>query len=334
MMYGNKLAAAIKVNGKVLREFKDTVHIPFGSEYQITIKNLHTQRAVASVYLDGENVVPGGLVIDPGRSIDLERWIKNGNLSEGNKFKFIERTGAIEDGPRGIKLEDGLVRIEYQYELPAPNWNSILRGVDKGWITASGATYSSVSPTSATLNSVNVSQVSMDSFVNDVGITVPGSKSEQKFGLDRQTRKESRAMSNKINTANDEAASNRPVMTPQQFSILGGGRIAYVTDGDTFRLESGERIRIAGIDAPELHRNQAKCAREVERGQDAPAADAFRRRTMALTASASLSGLPQISLPIRTSGAPFGLSLMGRRGSDRNLLAFAKTLLKDKTAGR
>ena len=30
MMYGNKLAAAIKVNGKVLREFKDTVYIPFG----------------------------------------------------------------------------------------------------------------------------------------------------------------------------------------------------------------------------------------------------------------------------------------------------------------
>lgn len=29
------------------------------------------------------------------------------------------------------------------------------------------------------------------------------------------------------------------------------GRVAWVTDGDTFRLESGERIRIAGIDAPE-----------------------------------------------------------------------------------
>jgi micrococcal nuclease len=29
-----------------------------------------------------------------------------------------------------------------------------------------------------------------------------------------------------------------------------------LTDGDTFRLESGERIRIAGIDAPETHRNQ------------------------------------------------------------------------------
>ena len=179
-MYGNKLAAAIKVDGKVLREFKDTVHIPFGSEYAITIKNLHTTRAVVSVYIDGDNMVPGGLVLNAGQSIDLERSIRNNNLTEGNKFKFIERTGQIENY-RGIGIEDGLVRIEYQFELPAvvPQWNSILRDVNRGWITASGAsgaTYSSVSPTSASLNSVNVSQ----SF-NDAGITVPGSKSTQSF---------------------------------------------------------------------------------------------------------------------------------------------------------
>lgn len=41
------------------------------------------------------------------------------------------------------------------------------------------------------------------------------------------------------------------------------GRMAWVTDGDTFRLESGEGIRIAGIDAPETHRDQAKCAGET-----------------------------------------------------------------------
>ncbi|WEK43270.1 MAG: thermonuclease family protein [Candidatus Sphingomonas colombiensis] len=46
----------------------------------------------------------------------------------------------------------------------------------------------------------------------------------------------------------------------------GSGRVAWVTDGDTFRLESGERIRIAQIDAPETHRDQAKCAAEVQRG--------------------------------------------------------------------
>jgi hypothetical protein len=211
-MYNQKLVASIKANGKVLREFKDTVYIPFGSEYSFLIKNLNTTRAVVNVFIDGENVVPGGLVIDPGRTVDLERWIKNGNLSEGNKFKFIERTTAIEDGPRGIKLEDGLVRIEYQFEIPRPVINT-------SWLSASGssgfpnsATYSSTSynvngvmrsvdfskgenmkasATSAmnsTLQSMGISasaselhdgMATMD--WNDVGITVPGSKSEQKF---------------------------------------------------------------------------------------------------------------------------------------------------------
>ena len=193
MMYGNKLAAAIKVNGKVLREFKDTVHIPFGSEYAITIKNLNTTRAVVNVFIDGDNMVPGGLVLNAGQSIDLERSIKNNNLTEGNRFKFIERTGAVEQH-RGIGVEDGLVRIEYQFELPvfissiAPVYNKtwdthvypqggIMRGLSGStgdWASPVGATYSS---TNASLNSINVSAQA----TNDVGITVPGSKSTQSF---------------------------------------------------------------------------------------------------------------------------------------------------------
>ena len=54
--------------------------------------------------------------------------------------------------------------------------------------------------------------------------------------------------------------------TPEPAGAADGydsGRVAWVTDGDTFRLESGERIRIAGIDAPETHRGQARCAGEV-----------------------------------------------------------------------
>jgi hypothetical protein len=133
MMYNQKLVASIKVKGKILREFKDTVYIPFASEYSLLLKNLNTVRAIVNVFIDGENAVPGGLVIDPGRSVDLERWIKNGNLSEGNKFKFIERTAAIEEGPRGIKEEDGLIRIEYQFELPRP----VINVSDHFWKTTS-----------------------------------------------------------------------------------------------------------------------------------------------------------------------------------------------------
>ena len=186
-MYASKLAAAIKVNGKVLREFKDTVHIPFGSEYAITIKNLHTTRAVVNVFIDGVDMVPGGLVLNAGQSIDLERSIKNGNLTEGNRFKFIERTGAVEQH-RGVGIEDGLVRIEYQFELPRPViqpvWNTtysnnqiypqsgILRGSTGDWAAPMGATYSSIS-----LNSTNISAQA----TNDAGITVPGSRSTQSF---------------------------------------------------------------------------------------------------------------------------------------------------------
>ena len=48
-------------------------------------------------------------------------------------------------------------------------------------------------------------------------------------------------------------------------------RVGYVIDGDTFRLASGERIRIAGIDAPETQERQAKCRREIALGKTATA---------------------------------------------------------------
>jgi hypothetical protein len=195
MMYNQKLVASIKANSKVLREFKDTVYIPFASEYSILLKNLNVTRAVVNVFIDGENVVPGGLVIDPGRTVDLERWIKNGNLSEGNKFKFIERTQAIEDGPRGIKIEDGLIRVEYQFELPRPvlnipQWSSSaiygssltrsISGSTGDWAGPAGAVTCSATLNSVSTDSFNV-QASGASFKNETGITVPGSKSTQAF---------------------------------------------------------------------------------------------------------------------------------------------------------
>ena len=180
MMYQSKLVASLKANGRILREFKDTVYIPFGSEYSFLIKNLHTQRAVVNVFIDGEDVVEGGLVVDPGQEVDLERYVKQGNLKAGNKFKFIERTSAIEEH-RGVKLEDGLVRIEFQYEKvkPATIWNnqpvytardffksSEYKGVtDKfsagdanTWLQASGATFSTT----------NVSQMNVGGMMRGV----------------------------------------------------------------------------------------------------------------------------------------------------------------------
>ena len=121
-MYNKKLVAVIKSNGKVLRELKNkdgevSTYIPFGNEYSILIKNLHTVRVSVKVEIDGVDIGDGTrFVIQPNSSIDLERYIKAGNLTQGNKLKFIERTSKIENSARGIKVDDGLIRVEFQFE--------------------------------------------------------------------------------------------------------------------------------------------------------------------------------------------------------------------------
>jgi hypothetical protein len=241
MMYSNKLVASLKANGKILREFKDTVYIPFGSEYSFLLKNLHTTRAVVNIFIDGTDIVEGGLVLDPGREVDLERYVKSGNLSAGNKFKFIERTAAIEDGPRGVKLEDGLVRIEFQYEKP------YVPPVSRGWITASGSTFGSTISTSYNVNgamrgvdfsqngqimaqaaSASVDKYCADNGIGntselhdgsatmdwcDVGITVPGSRSEQKFQTVTMGTMEAEKHSMVIKLLG-ETPDNKPVLQP------------------------------------------------------------------------------------------------------------------------
>ena len=209
MMYNQKMACCLKANGKVLREFKDTVFIPFGSEYSILLKNLNSVRAIANITIDGQEVIPGGLVIDAGREIDIERFVKD--LSKGNKFKFIERTAGIEQH-RGVKMEDGLIRISFKYEKVAPantiwnTFNTFEHGIRTPIINNGqwpGKFYGSTSQLSSgdsmlSANNISCSTTSTTSTksltrgmaataqdattpINDVGITVPGSMSEQKF---------------------------------------------------------------------------------------------------------------------------------------------------------
>lgn len=203
MMYNNKLTAAIKVDGKILRESQDTVYLPFGSEFSIFLKNLDTKTALVRVSIDGNDVTSSGLVLGPSAEVNLERFI-GANLNTGNRFKFIERNAAVEQH-RGIQAEDGLVRIEYQFEAswgirtpqsyPWANTN-IYGGYNTCSASArptTGIGGSSVGSSSVGLpkdglmracnlaaNNV-VTDSTYTASVNDVGITVPGSISNQQF---------------------------------------------------------------------------------------------------------------------------------------------------------
>ena len=229
-MYQDKFVVAIKVGGKVLRETKDLVHLPFGSEFSVLVKNLNSRRAKFTLDIDGTNVLDGTeIIVDGNSEVEMKRFIRNGNMNEGNAFKFIERTAAIEDGPRGIKVDDGVVRVEFWFEKEKPEVKEIIHRHrhDYWWDTyyyprgrtligdvyTSGATYSSgiakgelsnsiadatlggstasvtrsmrkglTSANATSLSSASVeSQSAVAQNTNDVGITVPGSKVEQKF---------------------------------------------------------------------------------------------------------------------------------------------------------
>lgn len=120
MMYSNRFIASVRVGGKILRENQGTVTLPFGAEYELLLKNMNSRRAMVRVSVDGVDVTDGTrLIIRPNDTISLERFIKNGNFSSGNRLKFIERTGGIETH-RGIKQDDGLIRCEFWAEKEAP----------------------------------------------------------------------------------------------------------------------------------------------------------------------------------------------------------------------
>lgn len=217
-MYDSKMAIAVKANSRVLREFEDAVYIPFGSEYSLLLKNLNSVRALVRIWIDGTDVTDGtSLVIQPNSSLDLERFIKNGNMSAGNKFKFIERTEAISDH-RGNKIDDGLIRVEFEFEKveprtnnwPAtvPNWPArplpyyddlIGRSTFGDQVSYGSGVMGNVAPSAASascsatgkrvlrsmLKSPEISTLVTDgsnvSLQNDVGITVEGAVSDQKF---------------------------------------------------------------------------------------------------------------------------------------------------------
>ena len=240
-MYQDKLAVAIKSNGKILRETKDLVKLPFGSEFSVFVKNLNSRRAKFSLHIDGTDALDGTkIIVDANSEVEIKRFIRNGNMEEGNAFKFIERTQAIEDGPRGIKVDDGVVRVEFWFEQELPEvktqyintvwnnpyptrlggyWNgdSKIYGPIIGQVGPQSATYSATSANargvdfskgentraqaasainkycadnniSTQADAVHDGAATMDWMdqelsrsVNDVGITVPGSKVQQTF---------------------------------------------------------------------------------------------------------------------------------------------------------
>lgn len=264
MMYNNKMVVAVKANGKILREFKDIVRIPFGSEYSLLIKNLHNVRAQVSVEIDGQDVLDGrALVANPNSEVELTRFVND--LHSGNALKFIERTAGIEQH-RGIKLDDGIIRVSWKYELPNQvdyliSKHSYLRSRrvnfsannisgDMGNIGPSGPQgyYSGnvmyCADPSNTQFLGNAEPMHDAMAACDIGITVPGSINNQKFSVvsSFRTEAEEHVMVIRLSGYVDGQEVVQPITVKTKPTCISCGRVNKATS--KFCSECGTALTI------------------------------------------------------------------------------------------
>lgn len=171
-MYKNNFVVAIKHKGKILREVNDIVYLPFRAEYSILLKNMSSVKAVATVEVDGVDVIDNNsIIINANDTVELKGFMKGTTVR--NKFRFIEKTKKISDY-RGDRVEDGFIRVEYRFEKQI-KWPVSYPIMPK--LNVYGEYHSNLCKQGSLRDDV----VYSCSTINDKGITVKGSEVKQDF---------------------------------------------------------------------------------------------------------------------------------------------------------
>ena len=190
MMYKNNFVAVIKCNGKILRERNgEDVYLPFGAEYSILLKNKDARRAVVEIEVDGKNVLDGQkLIVNGNETQEIKGFMRN--MSKTNRFRFIQKTREIQRH-RGDRLDDGLVRVTYQFEKAQPEPihiyyydNSPKWGSGSDWIGGSFTYSNSNDMIKSSTRSMSFGKAKSycSSAPNvDEGVTVKGTMIDQEF---------------------------------------------------------------------------------------------------------------------------------------------------------
>lgn len=122
MAFSSNCVVAVKVKGKVVRDGNGNngernVYLPHGTEYSLLLKNLTNRNAVASVEIDGSDALGGERVVVPANdSIELKRFMLDGDKDKGAAFKFV----SLDSGDEGIvdpsSKDNGLIVARFYHE--------------------------------------------------------------------------------------------------------------------------------------------------------------------------------------------------------------------------
>ena len=192
-MHSNNYVLAVKdSNHKVLREIAGKVYLPFNSEYSLLFKNDNPFRACVSVSIDGTDVLGSDeLLLRPYSSLDLERFIVDGDKTKGNRFKFVPVSDSQVQDPSSA--ENGLIEVKFWKEIQRPSfvftpppylksWPTDNSGMQPTYMTTSGSTRGG-SCISGSMGSSGDMKFACNASQSTgiAGATVPGSISHQNF---------------------------------------------------------------------------------------------------------------------------------------------------------
>lgn len=204
MTYKDNFVVEVKCNGKIMRVKDGAIHLPYGSEYTLLLKNLDSRKASIKIQIDGQDVLDySSLILQANSTTELEGFLR-GSIAR-NRFKFINKTKEIQEH-RGDKVDDGLIRVEFAFEKPKPNFttrniiheNHYHWNYDNWFTGDSVAKYGSVSNIENSGDTIramasnqpeNINMVQFNTLgveansqpLADEGITVKGSECEQFF---------------------------------------------------------------------------------------------------------------------------------------------------------
>jgi len=193
MVYAQKMVVCVVPvkNGSpsgIAREIRiegtDQVFLPYGTDYLLRFRNMHSRRAVVSVEVDGDDALDGSrLVLGAGEEGELEGFMEGSTVHK--MFRFIEKTAKISKH-RGDRMEDGLIRISFQFEKPPrprPPYRPLMRR-RRGWeddiILRDSVRSMEKGPASYSAE-LGVADLDYTPEIQTSGITVPGADTNQHF---------------------------------------------------------------------------------------------------------------------------------------------------------
>ena len=118
MRVGDCSVEVVPVGGGSVRELPSGhVLARPGQVYLVRLRNHGPLRGVAEVRVDGRRVSAGGLVLEPGGTVDLERPI---HATERGRFTVVTEGDEEVFGPDGGRDNEalGLIEVRFRRELP------------------------------------------------------------------------------------------------------------------------------------------------------------------------------------------------------------------------